>query len=256
MAALYVRKPVIAGNWKMFKTAAETVKFFQVFRPLVKDVTHAQIIIAPPFLSLLVSVEGAKGSQIKIAAQNLHWESEGAFTGEVSASMIKAAGVQAVIIGHSERRKYFHETDETVNLRVKAALRGGLTPIVCIGETLGQREAGQTKAVLLQQFGGSLASLTEKDFSRIIVAYEPVWAIGTGHTATPEIAAEAHCYIRGEAKERFGEKAAEKLRILYGGSVKPANIQGLMAKPDIDGALVGGASLEPASMAAIVCYQP
>jgi triosephosphate isomerase len=255
VSAASARKPVIAGNWKMFKTAAETAKFFQEFLPLVEDLVHAEIVIAPPFLSLPAAVEGARGSQIQIAAQNLHWESEGAFTGEVSAPMIKAAGARAVIIGHSERRQFFQETDETVNLRVKAALESGLTPIVCIGETIEQREAEQTKAVLLQQFDGGLASLTEKDFSRIIVAYEPVWAIGTGRTATPEIAAEAHHCIRDKAQERFGKKAAGQLRILYGGSVKPANIQGLMEKPDIDGALVGGASLEPASMAAIVRYQ-
>lgn len=248
------RKPVIAGNWKMFKTVAETVKFIKEFRPLVENVTHAEIVIAPPFPSLAAAAEGARGSQIRIAAQNLHWEEEGAFTGEVSASMVKGAGCSDVIIGHSERRQYFHETDETVNLRLKAALKAGLRPIVCIGETLEQREAEQMKAVLLQQFEGAVAGLTGQDFSRIIVAYEPVWAIGTGRTATPETAEEAHVFIRERAQERFGKEAAARLRILYGGSVKPINIQGLMEQPDIDGALVGGASLEPASMAAVVRY--
>jgi len=248
------RKPVIAGNWKMFKTAAETVKFIQELKPLVENVTHAEIVIAPPFPSLGAAAEAARDSQIRIAAQNLHWEEEGAFTGEVSAGMIKGTGCTDVIIGHSERRQYFHETDETVHLRLKAALKAGLRPIVCVGETLDQREAEQTKAVLLQQFDGALGGLTGQDFSRIIVAYEPVWAIGTGRTATPEIAEEAHLFIRDQAQVRFGKEAAGRLRVLYGGSVKPVNIQGLMAQPDIDGALVGGASLEPASMAAIVQY--
>jgi triosephosphate isomerase len=168
--------------------------------------------------------------------------------------MVKGAGCTDVIIGHSERRQYFHETDETVNLKLKAALKAGLRPIVCCGETLEQREAGQMEALLLQQFEGAVAELTEQDFSRIIVAYEPIWAIGTGRTATPETAEEAHVFIRERAAERFGKEAAEGLRILYGGSVKPANIQWLMEKLNIDGALVGGASLEPASMAAIVRY--
>ena len=239
----------------MFKTVAETVKFFKEFTPLVEDVSHTEIVIGPPFPALAAAVQGARGTQIRIAAQNLHWEVEGAFTGEVSGPMIKAAGCSHVIIGHSERRQYFGETDETVSLRLGAALKAGLTPIVCVGETFEQRDAGQTKDVLLQQFDGGVGSLTEKDFSRIIVAYEPVWAIGTGRTATPEIAVEAHQVIRERAKESFGQKAAEGLRILYGGSVKPTNIQGLMEKPEIDGALVGGASLEPASMLAIVQYQ-
>jgi triosephosphate isomerase len=238
----------------MFKTVAGTVKFIKEFRPLVEKVTHAEVVIAPPFPSLAAAAEAARGSQIRIAAQNLHWEEEGAFTGEVSAAMVKGAGCTDVIIGHSERRQYFHETDETVNLRLKAALKAGLRPIVCIGETLEQREAEQMKTVLLQQFDGAVAALTGQDFSRIIVAYEPVWAIGTGRTATPETAEEAHVFIRERAQERFGKEAAARLRILYGGSVKPVNIQGLMEKPNIDGALVGGASLEPASMAAIVQY--
>jgi triosephosphate isomerase len=238
----------------MFKTVAETVKFINELKPMIEDVTHAEIVIAPPFPSLAAAAEAARGSKIRIGAQNMHWEEEGAFTGEVSASMVKGAGCTDVIIGHSERRQYFHETDETVNLKLKAALKAGLRPIVCCGETLEQREAGQMEALLLQQFEGAVAELTEQDFSRIIVAYEPIWAIGTGRTATPETAEEAHVFIRERAADRFGKEAAEGLRILYGGSVKPANIQGLMEKLNIDGALVGGASLEPASMAAIVRY--
>ncbi len=248
------RKPVMAGNWKMFKTAEETRRFFDALRPLVEGVEHCEIVIAPPFLSLTVAVEAAAGSSIQVAAQNLHWKPEGAFTGEVSGPMIRAAGCSHVIIGHSERRQYFGETDETVLDRTTAALVHGLTPIVCVGERLEQREAGETAAVLKTQFDGCLGSLTADQFSRIIVAYEPVWAIGTGRTATPDIAAEAHGMLRARAAEQFGDDRAAALRILYGGSVKPGNVARLMAKADIDGALVGGASLEPESMAAILDY--
>ena len=248
------RKPVMAGNWKMFKTAEETRGFFDDFRPLVEGVEHCEIVIAPPFLSLTAALEAAAGGSIQIAAQNVHWKPEGAFTGEVSGPMIRAAGCSHAIIGHSERRQYFGETDETVFERATAALEQGLTPIVCVGERLEQREAGETGAVLKTQFDGGLGSLTADQFCRIIVAYEPVWAIGTGRAATPEIAAEAHGILRARAAERFGEDRAAALRILYGGSVNPGNVAGLMAKPDIDGALVGGASLEPESMAAIVDY--
>ena len=249
-----VRTPVMAGNWKMFKTVAETVRFFDEFKPLVSGASHCEIIIAPTFPALTAAVETARGSNIAVAAQNLHWEDSGAYTGEVSGPMIAAAGCSHVIIGHSERRQYFGETDATVNRRIFAALKAGLTPIVCVGETYEQRQAEQTEAVLSEQFDGGLASLTVADFSRIIVAYEPVWAIGTGLTATPGIAEDAHRVIRSKAAERFGAEAASRLRILYGGSVKPSNVQGLMERPEIDGALVGGASLEAASMAAIVNY--
>ena len=248
------RKPVMAGNWKMFKTAEETRRFFEAFRPLVDGVEHCEIVIAPPFLSLEAAVEGTAGTSIQIAAQNVHWKAEGAFTGEVSGGMVSAIGCSHVIIGHSERRQYFGETDETVFDRTTAALEHGLTPIVCVGERLEQREAGETDGVLKAQFDGGVGSLTADQFSRIIVAYEPVWAIGTGRIATPEVAAEAHEILRARAAEQFGEDRAAALRILYGGSVKPGNIAGLMEKADIDGALVGSASLEPASMAAIVAY--
>ena len=248
------RKPVIAGNWKMFKTVAETVQFLDEFKPLVAAADHCEIVICPPFLSVTPATQNARGSNVAVGAQNVHWEEEGAYTGEVSAKMIIGAGATHVIIGHSERRQYFGETDETVAKRTAAALAGGLTPIVCVGETLAERESNRTEAVLEQQFEGGLGSLTGEQFSRIIVAYEPVWAIGTGKTATPEIAADAHRFIRQKAEARFGPEAAAALRILYGGSVKPANVQGLMEKDDIDGGLVGGASLEPESFAAIVNY--
>jgi len=249
-----VRKPVIAGNWKMYKTVAETVRFFDEFKPLVRGASHAEIVICPAFPALAAAVETARGSNIQIGAQNLHWEDEGAFTGEVSAPMIRTAGCSHVIVGHSERRQLFGETDVTVNRRLFAALKAGLTPIACVGETLEQRDGGQTESILIQQLEGGLASLTQADFSRIIIAYEPVWAIGTGRVATPEIAAQAHAVIRDKAAQQFGSELAAGLRILYGGSVKPDNVEGLMARPEIDGALVGGASLKPDSFAAIVNY--
>jgi len=239
----------------MVKTLPETVAYLQEFKILVQYEEGCEIVIAPPFPSLAAAAEAVQGSRIRISAQNMHWESEGAYTGEVSAGMLLAAGCSDVIIGHSERRQYFGETDQTVNQRVKAALAANLRPIVCVGERLEEREANQTKDVLLHQIDGALASLTEESASPIIVAYEPVWAIGTGRTATPEIAAEAHQILRDRVHENLGAQTAENLRILYGGSVKPANIQGLMACPGIDGALVGGASLDPESMAAIIHYQ-
>jgi triosephosphate isomerase len=248
------RKPVIAGNWKMYKTVAQTVQFFDEFKPLVRGASHCEIVICPTFPALAAAAETARGSNVRIGAQNLHWENEGAFTGEVSGPMIAAAGCNHVIVGHSERRQFFGETDATVNQRLFAALKAGLTPIVCVGETLDQRDSGATEAVLIQQLEGGLASLTPPDFSRIIIAYEPVWAIGTGRVATPEIAQEAHAVIRGKAAQLFGSEPAGRLRILYGGSVKPDNVEGLMARADIDGALVGGASLKPDSFAAIVNY--
>jgi triosephosphate isomerase len=238
----------------MYKTGAEARAFFEAFRPLVAASKNCEIVIAPPFTALAAAVEAARGSAIGIAAQNLHWEREGAFTGEVSARMIVDAGCSGVIIGHSERRQYFGETDESVNRKTKAALESGLTPIVCVGETLSEREGNLTNAVLKRQFENGFAALTPAEFSRILLAYEPVWAIGTGRTATPEMAAEAHCCIRDLAANRFTSEQASALRILYGGSVKPDNIKGLMAQEEIDGALVGGASLDPKSFAAIVNY--
>jgi triosephosphate isomerase len=239
----------------MYKTQAEARSYFAAFKPLLAPVTHCEVIIAPPFTALAASVAAAAGSPIAIAAQNVYWASEGAFTGEGSPKMLVETGCRAVIIAHSERRQLFGETDETANRRVKAALAAELTPILCVGETLAEREAGQMCAVLERQFRGSLAALTGAEFSRIIVAYEPVWAIGTGRTATPEMAAEAHRFLREMAAGVFTPDHAAMLRILYGGSVKPDNIKGLMAQADIDGALVGGASLDAQQFASIVNFQ-
>ena len=249
-----MRRPVIAGNWKMYKTCPETRAFFEAFLPLVAGTTHCDIVVAPPFTALAAAAESARGSAVGIAAQNLHWEREGAFTGEISARMLVDAGCSGVIIGHSERRQYFGETDQTVHRKTKAALEAGLTPIVCVGETVSEREANLADAVLKRQVKDGLCALTPAEFSRILIAYEPVWAIGTGRTATPEIAADAHRHIRNLVAAEFTPEQASALRILYGGSVKPDNIKGLMAQDGIDGALVGGASLDPKSFAAIVNF--
>ena len=249
------RRPVIAGNWKMYKTQADTRAFFAAFAPLVANSVHCGIVIAPPFTSIAAAIEAVKGSNISIGAQNGYWKAEGAFTGEVSMPMVAEAGATHVIVGHSERRHYFHETDETVHKRVRAAVAANLTPIVCIGESLEEREANHTHQVLAHQFEHGLGSLTPAEFSRILLAYEPVWAIGTGKTATPEQASSAHSYIRGLVADRFSAEQASAVRILYGGSVKPENIKGLMAHQDIDGALVGGASLDAKSFASIVNFE-
>lgn len=249
-----MRKPVIAGNWKMYKSIAEAVDFVTQVKPLVAAAAHCEVIVAPPFTALRAVAEAVKGSNIAVAAQNVHWDKEGAHTGDVAPGMLLEAGCTHVIIGHSERRHDHGETDEQVNRKVKAALAAGLLPIVCVGETLAEREAGKTEEVLQRQFQGGFAGLTPQDFSRIIVAYEPVWAIGTGRTATPEMAGESHRYLRGLVRSQFGEAVAGSLRILYGGSVKPDNVAGLMAQEEIDGALVGGASLKPDSFAALVNY--
>jgi triosephosphate isomerase (TIM) len=244
----------MAGNWKMYKTAAETTCFFEKFRPLVERSEHCEIVICPPFPNLPAAVAAAQGARIAIGAQNMFWAKEGAYTGEVSGPMIRAVGCSHVIIGHSERRQYFGETNDTVLKKTIAALDAGLTPIVCVGESLEQREAGRTENVIVDHCQGGMSSLTAEQFSRIIIAYEPVWAIGTGKTATPEIAAAAHRVIRAYVRDAFGQQAANTLRILYGGSVKPDNIKGLMAQPEIDGVLVGGASLDPISFASIVNF--
>lgn len=249
-----MRRTVIAGNWKMYKTQAEARAYFSALAPLVGACVHCDIIIAPPFTALAVSVDAVKGTPISIAAQDMHGEPEGAFTGEVSATMLVDAGCRAVIIAHSERRQFFGETDERANKKVKAALAAGLTPILCVGELLAERESGKTEEVLERQFSGGVAALTGAEFSRIIVAYEPVWAIGTGRTATPEMAAEAHRFLRAQAAAIFTPDRAAGLRILYGGSVKPDNIKGLMAQVEIDGALVGGASLNADAFASIVNF--
>ena len=249
-----MRRRLIAGNWKMYKSAADTRAFFSAFVPLVSAAKHCDIVIAPPFTAIPAAVEAAKNTNIAIGGQDVHWEKEGAFTGEISPQMLVEAGCRYVIIGHSERRQFFGETDETVAKKTKAAIAAGLTPIVCVGEMLRDREAGHTERVCHAQFTGGPGSLTAEEFSRILIAYEPVWAIGTGRTATPEIAAAAHRFLRKCAAERFSANHASALRILYGGSVKPDNIKGLMAEEELDGALVGGASLDAKSFASIVNF--
>ena len=245
------RRRVIAGNWKMYKNQAETRSFFAAFKPLVAGVTDCDIVVAPPFTNIPAAVESAKGTTIGISAQDVFWEKEGAFTGQISAGMLVEAGCRYSIIGHSERRQFFGETNETVQKKTKVALAAGLTPIVCIGEMLADREAGNTETVIEAQFKGSVGALTAEEFSRILIAYEPVWAIGTGRTATPEIAAAVHKFVRQCAVAQFSTGHASALRILYGGSVKPDNIRGLMAQEELDGALVGGASLDPKSFASL-----
>ena len=249
-----MRRRVIAGNWKMYKTVAETRTFFSAFTPLVANSKHCDIVIAPPFTAISTAAEAAKNTNIAISGQNVSWSKEGAFTGEVSAPMLAEAGCRYVIIGHSERRQLFRESDDNVAKKTLMALEVGLTPIVCLGETGEERDARLTEEVLRRQFTGGPGALTPEEFSRILIAYEPVWAIGTGKTATPEIAAEAHSLLRRCAGERFSVHLASALRILYGGSVKPDNIKGLMAQEELDGALVGGASLDPKSFAHIVNF--
>jgi len=249
------RRRVIAGNWKMYKTLADTRAFFSAFCPQVAGSKHCDIVIAPPFTAISTAAGAAKSTNVAICGQNVSWSKEGAFTGEVSAAMLVEAGCRYVIIGHSERRQLFRETDDNVAKKSLMALEVGLTPIVCVGETDEERSNGLEQEVLKRQFDGGPGALTPAEFSRILLAYEPVWAIGTGKTATPEIAADAHRYIRLCAAERFSREAAQAMRILYGGSVKPDNIKGLMAQGELDGALVGGASLDPKSFAAIVNFQ-
>jgi len=244
----------MAANWKMYKTPDQTCDFFKAFLPMVAEHTRDEIVVCPPFLDLPAALDAAKDSNVAIGAQNVHWKEEGAFTGETSVAQLLALGIHHVIIGHSERRQYFGETDDTVNLRLKTALEAGLKPICCVGEVLEEREASMTDDVLRRQCVRAFHAISAKKAAKLVVAYEPVWAIGTGKTATPEIAAEAHAVIRKEASEIFGEEFASNLRILYGGSVKPENASALMSQEEIDGALVGGASLDPKSFAAIVKY--
>ena len=249
-----MRTKVLAANWKMFKTPDQTRDFFRDFLPLVAGHTRDEIVVCPPYTDVDAAIGATKGSNIAIGVQNVHWKADGAYTGEISAPMLLCLGITHVIVGHSERRQYFGETDDTVNLRLKTALESGLTPICCVGEVLEEREAGLTDDVLRRQCVRAFHAISAKKATKMIVAYEPVWAIGTGKTATPELAAEAHSLIRHEAKEIFGDEFAQNLRILYGGSVKPDNVTSLMAQEEIDGALVGGASLDPKSFAAIVKY--
>jgi triosephosphate isomerase (TIM) len=249
-----MRKKVIAANWKMYKNPDQTRVFFTDFLPMVAGHERDEIVVCPPYVDLCIATEITKGSNVTIGAQDMHWEKEGAYTGEICSSMLLSIGCTQVIIGHSERRQYFGETDDIVNFKLKAALEAGLTPIVCVGEVLEEREANLTEDVLRRQCLRAFHTISGKKAGRLVVAYEPVWAIGTGKTATPQLASEAHLLIRGEAAKAFGEEFSTNLRILYGGSVKPENVRALMADPEIDGALVGGASLDPKSFAAIVKY--
>jgi triosephosphate isomerase (TIM) len=249
-----MRKKLMAANWKMYKTPDQTRDFFRDFLPLVEKHDRDEIAVSPPFVNAPAAVEAARGSNIAIGAQNMYWEKEGAFTGEISTGMLLAVGCTHVIIGHSERRQYFGETDDTVNLKLKAALEAGLVPIVCVGEVLEEREAGLTEDVLRRQCLRAFHAISGKKAAKLVIAYEPVWAIGTGKTATPQLASEAHQVIRSEAGKALGEELAENLRILYGGSVKPENAKALMSEAEIDGALVGGASLDAKSFTAIVKY--
>ncbi len=250
-----MRRKVIAGNWKMFKSKSEAKTFAVEFRDLVSDIKDREIIICPPFMHISLLVEAFAGSPVKIGGQNLFWEDEGAYTAEISGPMLKSFGASVVIIGHSERRQYFYETDETVNKRLFAAIKSGLMPIVCIGETLKERDSGSTFNVIDTQVKNGLKGLAGGDVFRLVVAYEPVWAIGTGKTATPEMAQEAHSYIRSILSDMFGGEASGSIPVLYGGSVKPDNIDVLMSQKDIDGALVGGASLKADSFERIVKYR-
>jgi len=248
-----MRRKLIAGNWKMYKTVAEAVALVEEIKKGVAG-APGDTLVAPPYTALAAVVAAAKGSPLAVAAQNMHFEKEGAFTGEVSAAMLRDVGVTHVILGHSERRQYFAETDEGVARKTKAALANGLTPISCVGETLAEREAGRTMEVVGRQVSAILDAITADEAKQVVIAYEPVWAIGTGKVATPQQAQEVHAFIRSRIAARHGQPVADVLRILYGGSVKPDNVQGLMALPDVDGALVGGASLKAESFLKLVHY--
>lgn len=249
-----MRKKLIVANWKMYKTVEDVKDFLQTFVPLVKDHDRDQIVICPPFIYLAGIAGALRGTSILTGAQDVFWEKEGAYTGEISAPMLEQAACRYVIVGHSERRQYFGETDETVHRKIKAALAADLRPIVCVGEVLAEREAGLTGSIIERQCNIAFSGIGHAEAAPLVVAYEPVWAIGTGKTATPEMAAEAHQIIRAQAAKAFDEPTAQAMRILYGGSVKPNNAKELMSQSEIDGALVGGASLDPKSFAAIVKY--
>jgi len=251
------RTTMVAGNWKMHKTAAETRRFIIEFKNRLLAIdSRAEIVVCPPFVSLATAVDAARGTPIGVGAQNAFWEDSGAYTGEISPAMLEALGVGYVIIGHSERRTIFGETDEDVNRKLLHVLSRDLTPIVCLGESLDEREGGRTEAVVTRQVGAALEGVAPDHAARLVIAYEPIWAIGTGQTASSEMANDVHALIRRGLAAIFGGASADRIRILYGGSVKPANAESLMAEPDIDGVLVGGASLEAESLAAIVRCAP
>jgi len=246
-----MRTPIIAGNWKMYKTVSDAVVFTKEFRKLAENLQGVELVLAPPFTAVYAVCEAARASNIAVAAQNVYWEKEGAFTGEVSAGMIRESGAEYVIIGHSERRRLFGDTDQMVNRRTRAAIAADLIPIVCVGETLDERDGNLTLSVLDRQLKDGLDGFTGEQVAALVIAYEPVWAIGTGRNASPQQAQEAHAHIRGRLRQWLGADAADACRILYGGSVKPDNARDLLAQPDVDGALVGGASLDPRSFLAI-----
>jgi triosephosphate isomerase (TIM) len=246
------RIPFIAGNWKMFKTVQEAVVFAKELRSIVKDINGVEIVVAPQFTAVHGVAEALRNSNVAVAAQDLFWEREGAFTGEVSGTMIREAGAEYVIIGHSERRRLFGETDVTVNRKIGAAIGAGLTPIVCVGETLEERERSQTLAILDRQIKDGLDGITATQVAEMVIAYEPVWAIGTGRVATAAQAEESHAHIRARLRQWFGADAADRCQVIYGGSVKADNIAELLREPDVDGALVGGASLDVKSFSDIV----
>jgi triosephosphate isomerase (TIM) len=245
------RPPLVAGNWKMFKGVADAVAYAKEFRALAKDLTDVELVIAPPFTAVYGVADALRNSGIATAGQDCFWEKEGAFTGAVSASMLKEAGAALVILGHSERRRVFGDTDADVARKIHAAYAAGLAPIACIGETLEEREAGRTFEVLDTQLKAAIEGLSAEQFAQMVIAYEPVWAIGTGRNATPEQAQEAHAHIRGRLRAWLGADAADKCQILYGGSVKPDNARAILQQSDVDGALVGGASLDPQGFFAI-----
>jgi triosephosphate isomerase (TIM) len=249
---IYMRIPLIAGNWKMFKTVHDAVVFTKELRTVVKDVDDVEVVVGPPFTALHAVAEAARNSNIGVAAQNLHWERDGAFTGEVSAAMIRETGAEYVIVGHSERRRLFGETDAIVNRKALAAIGAGLTPIVCVGETLEERERDETLAVLDRQIKSGLDGVSGDQIAALVIAYEPVWAIGTGRNATAAQAGEVHAHVRRRLRQWFGADGADRCHVIYGGSVKPDNIRELIAETDVDGALVGGASLDVRSFAQIV----
>ncbi len=249
------RRPLIAGNWKMFKTGPEAVETTDRLVKLLSTTIDVDVMIAPPFTALALVSDMLKKTPISLGAQNLFWEAEGAFTGEISASMLVSAGCRYVIVGHSERRQYFGETDETVNKKIKAAVKNDLIPVMCIGESETERESKETFSVLDRQVQKGLKGFSADEMETLVIAYEPIWAIGTGKTATADQAQEIHLFLREMLGKKFGNKLAKSLRILYGGSVKPDNITDLMTMPDIDGALIGGASLEPETFSKIVQFQ-
>jgi triosephosphate isomerase len=254
MEEILMRKPIIAGNWKMNKTGEETAELIGALRPLVADVKDVDIVVCPPFVNIASASQALAGSNIKLGAQNMHYEESGAYTGEVAPAMLVALGVEYVIIGHSERRQYFGETDDSVNKKVKAALKFGLKPIVCVGETLEEREAGITSEVVCRQTKLALLGLDSGQAAGVVLAYEPIWAIGTGKTATADDANETIAAIRNAVKEAYDEATAQSVRIQYGGSMKPSNAAELMAKPEIDGGLIGGASLKADDFSKVVKY--